>query len=580
MAHGSPLSEAGSRDATSSREWRPAGDADQAVGGAASDSPAHLGVLAGSTKDLELVAAATALNRGNLPVAERLLKKRLKQAPHDIAAMRMLAELAVRLGRYGDAEALLNRALELAPQFDAARYARALVLSRLSRVPEALSDIDRLIAKAPDNLAYLNLRASTLVRVGEYESASEIYRRVLAERPREAKIWMSLGHVLKTMGRVEEGIDAYKQSLAARPELGESWWSLANLKIYKFSASEIDAMNAALSSGSISDEDALHLHFALGKAYEDCDAYALSFANYEKGNLKRRSQIAYDADETSRMVARTRELATRQFFAERRGFGCPADDPIFVVGLPRSGSTLIEQILASHPDIEGTMELPDLDKIARRLSARGGDYPEVLADLTSEQCRALGEEYLERVQIQRRLGRRRFVDKMPNNWRHVALIRLILPNAKIVDARRHPVACCFSAWKQHFARGQSFAYDLDELARYYGDYVTLMTHMDEVAGGVHRVIHERLVESAEAEIRRLLGYIGLPFDERCLTFYENDRAVRTPSSEQVRRPLSKDGFDQWRHFEQWLQPLITQLGPTLEVWDRVQFSDGSEGEGA
>jgi tetratricopeptide (TPR) repeat protein len=537
--------------------------------------------LAASTKDPELVAAATALNRGNLPAAERLLKDRLKAAPNDIAAMRMLAELAVRIGRYGDAEALLNRALQLSPQFDAARFARALVLSRLSRIPEALDDIDQLLAKAPDNLAYLNLRASSLVRVGEYEEAAQIYRRVLAERPNEPKIWMSLGHVLKTMGRAKDGVEAYKQSIAGRPELGESWWSLANLKTYKFSDAEIEAMAAALTSSTLTEEDALHLHFALGKALEDQGAYEASFANYAKGNAMRRAQIDYDADETTALVERTKGLASRSFFEERKGFGASARDPIFVVGLPRSGSTLVEQILSSHPEVEGTMELPDLDKIARRLTAKGGAYPEVLAGLNANQCRALGEEYLERTRIQRRLGRPLFIDKMPNNWRHVALIRLILPNAKIVDARRHPIACCFSAWKQHFARGQSFTYDLVELARYYSDYVSLMAHFDAVQpGAVHRVIHEHLVESPEPEVRRLLRYLGLPFDPRCLAFYENDRAVRTASSEQVRRPLSKDGFDQWRNFEPWLRQLITQLGSVLDTWDKVQFSNASQGEGA
>jgi tetratricopeptide (TPR) repeat protein len=582
MAHGTPLRDAGPREAVASaRDWRSAGDAYHAAGDETAGGWAYLRALAASTQDPELVAAATALNRSNLPAAERLLKERLKSAPKDIAAMRMLAELAVRIGRYGDAEALLDRALQLAPQFDAARFARALVLSRLSRIPEALADIDQLLVKSPDNHAYLNLRASSLVRVGEYEEACKIYRRVLAERPNEPRIWMSLGHVLKTTGQSEEGIEAYRRSLVGRPELGESWWSLANLKTYKFSDAEIETMHGALSSGSTTEEDALHLHFALGKALEDKGDYGASFEHYAKANATRRGQIQYDADETSALAARTRDIATSSFFSTRAGFGASARDPIFVVGLPRSGSTLVEQILASHPEIEGTMELPDLDKIARRLAAKGDNYPNVLASLTADQCRALGEEYVERTRIQRRLGRPLFIDKMPNNWRHVALIRLILPNAKIIDARRHPVACCFSAWKQHFARGQSFTYDLVEIARYYSDYVSLMEHFDDVLpGAVHRVIHERLVESPEAEIRRVLEYIGVPFDAQCLAFHENDRAVRTASSEQVRRPLSKDGLEQWRNFEPWLQPLLTQLGPVLDHWDRVQTLNASEGEGA
>ncbi|MBL8536394.1 MAG: sulfotransferase [Hyphomonadaceae bacterium] len=566
-----PATDVEDRAAQDAAQWRAHGDALHAHGDATGGAEAHLRALAASTRDPAMVAAAHALNGGDLPVAERLLKQQLKNCPTDIGAMRMLAELAIRLGRYGDARALLDRALDLAPTFDAARFARALALSRTNRLSEALEDIDALLAKQPDNLSYLNLRATILVRLGDYEAAHALYTRVLDARPDQPKIWMSLGHVLKTMGRTEEGVAAYRRSLAQRSALGESWWSLANLKTYRFADADIAQMEAALAASDADEEDRLHLHFALGKAYEDRGEHRQAFEHYEQGNSLRKGQLAYDPAEVTTKVASAKKLLTAAFFEERRGFGADDSSPIFVVGLPRSGSTLIEQILASHPSVEGTMELPDLDKIAKRLAARkdGGGFPGVLGALTEDECRALGEEYIERTRIQRRLGRPFFIDKLPNNWLNVGLVQLILPNAKIVDARRHPMACCFSAWKQHFARGQAFTYDLNDLSGYYCDYVAHMAHIDGVLPGrVHRVIHEDLVADPEAQVRRLLDYLGLPFDERCLTFYQNERAVRTASSEQVRRPISADGLDQWRRFEPWLGDLARRLEPVWQTWMR------------
>lgn len=549
---------------------RAKGDALHAGGDAQGGAEAHMRALAASTRDPSLVAAAAALNAGNLPVAERLLKQHLKRSPSDIGAMRMLAELAMRLGRYGDACALLDRALELAPGFHPARFARALVQSRRGRLSEAIADTDVLLAVAPDAAAYLNLRASVLVRLGDYEPARAIYERVLAERPNEPKVWMSLGHVLKTSGRAPEGIEAYRRSLELRPELGESWWSLANLKTFRFDDADIAAMQTALDAPEIDEDDRLHLHFALGKAFEDRADFELSYKHYEQANSIRRGQLDYDPQETSAKAARMRAALTPDLFEAKSGAGCRAADPIFILGMPRAGSTLLEQILASHPLVEGTMELPDIDLMSQRLAAKRGDsYPEILAELSPDALQALGEEYLERTRVQRRLGRPFFIDKMPNNWLHVGLILLILPNAKIIDARRHPMACCFSAWKQHFARGQNYSFSLPEVGRYYADYVTLMAHVDAVAPGrVHRVIHERLVDDPETEIRRLLDRLGLPFDQACVEFYKNDRAVRTPSSEQVRRPISKEGVDQWRNYHQWLDPLVAELSPVLDSWDR------------
>jgi tetratricopeptide (TPR) repeat protein len=385
-------------------------------------------------------------------------------------------------------------------------------------------------------------------------------------------VWMSYGHILKTVGRQADSVAAYRRAIDAAPGLGEAWWSLANLKTVAFGDADIAAMSGALGGSHLSGEDRFHLHFALGKAHEDRGEAEAAFGHYAEGNRLRRAQIDYDPDEIGDHVRRARAFFTAGRFESRKGQGCLAPDPIFVLGMPRAGSTLIEQILASHSRIEGTMELPDIPALAKRLGARklkadASLYPECLADLDAVALRALGEEYLEGTRIQRRTGRPFFIDKMPNNWAHAGLIRLILPEAKIIDARRHPLGCCFSNFKQHFARGQGFAYDLAELGRYYSDYVALMAHIDAVQPGrVHRVLYETMIEDPEGEVRRLLDFLGLPFEPACLAFHENARAVRTASSEQVRRPINREGLDQWRPYEAWLGPLKEALGPVLDSW--------------
>jgi hypothetical protein len=334
-------------------------------------------------------------------------------------------------------------------------------------------------------------------------------------------------------------------------------------------------MQAQLRRNDLSEEDRFHFHFSLGKAFEDARDYATSFEHYDRGNRLRREMVQYEADETSQHVRRSKQLLTPEFFAAREGWGSSAPDPIFIVGLPRAGSTLLEQILSSHPSVEGTMELPDIIEMARSLGggrARGeaSKYPDVLAELAIDQLRALGDQYIANTRIQRKTDAPFFIDKMPNNFAHIGLLQLILPRAKIIDARRHPLGCCFSGFKQHFARGQHFTYGLDDIGRYYRDYVELMAHFDAVLPGrVHRVIYETLVDDTEQEVRRLLDYCGLPFDARCLRFYENDRAVRTASSEQVRRPIYRDGVDHWQHYEPWLEPLKRALGPVLESYPAV-----------
>ncbi|MEA3036517.1 MAG: hypothetical protein QOH04_2289 [Sphingomonadales bacterium] len=528
--------------------------------------------LAEAKQDPALLRAALALVENDLPVAESILRPHLAASPFDVAAIRMLAEVAGRIGRYKDAEALLRRALELAPDFTAARANLATALYRQNRPAEAVDVLDGITDDEPDYLGHRNLKAAALSRIGGYEEAIRLYEEVLARRPGQPKVWMSFGHVLKTVGRTADGVAAYRRAIRIAPTLGEAWWSLANLKIVKLGAEDVAAMEAALASHGLAEPDRLHLHFALGKALEDAGEPERAFRHYEEGNRIRRTSIDYDADEVTAHVDRSIALLTPAFFAARAGEGSPAPDPIFILGMPRAGSTLVEQILASHKLVEGTMELPDIPALARRMAGpreEGGDdrYMERLAALSGDALRAIGEEYLDRTRVQRREGRPYFIDKMPNNWVHVGLIHLILPKAKIIDARRHPLDCCVSNFRQHYARGQGFSYSLTDMGRYYADYVRLMAHIDAVLPGrVHRVIHERLLDDPEREVRALLAYLGLDFDAACLAFHENKRAVRTASSEQVRRPINREGVGQWRAFEPWLEPLKDALGPVLDSY--------------
>lgn len=513
-----------------------------------------------------LIAAAAALHDRRLDVAEPLLRQHLKEDPFDVAAIRMLAELAGRIGRYRDAETLLRRAIELSPGFTAARANLALVLYRLNRPIEAIAELDILFADQPDNVGHANLKAAAFGRIGDFEAAIALYESVLAAEPRQPRIWMSFGHMLKTVGRQADGIAAYRRALALAPELGEAWWSLANLKTVRFDDDDIAAMEVACAQDNLTDEDRFHLDFALGKAFEDRKQAARSFAHYAAGNTLRRASIGYDAGETEAFVDRSIALYTGDFLDARRDQGCKAPDPIFILGMPRAGSTLIEQILSSHSLVEGTTELPDIPALARR----GEGYPGNMADLPGKKLHALGEEYLDRTRVQRRTGRPFFIDKLPNNWAHVPFIHLILPNATIIDARRHPLGCCFSNFKQHFARGQGFSYALDDMGRYYRDYVRLMAHVDTVLPGrVHRVFYEHMVDDTEAAVRALLAACGLGFEPACLSFHETERAVRTASSEQVRRPIFRDGTESWKTFEPWLDPLKAALGDVIEAYPGV-----------
>ncbi len=559
--------------------WRVLADQLDSMDDAAGADQARARYIKTATKDPKLLEAAAALVENKLPVAETLLRKHLQAHPTDIAALRMLAEIAARLRRYADAATLLEQCLELAPSFDAARHNYAIVLNRQANSAAALREIERLLAKEPRNPAYRNLQAAILAGLGDYADSIAVYEAVLKEFPNQPKVWMSYGHALKTARRKDECVAAYRRALAIEPTLGEVYWSFANLKTFRFTDSDVAAMRMHLAAEKTSDDDRLHFEFALGKALEDAAEYESSFAHYSEGNAIRRRLHRYSAGETHAALERSKALYTPQFFAARAEAGSPAADPIFVLGLPRAGSTLIEQILASHSLVEGTMELPDIGTIARDLAPpnareREADaerrYPHAVGDLALPALRELGERYLASTRVQRKTPAPYFIDKMPNNCLHVGLIHLILPNARIIDARRHPLGCCFSGFKQQFARGQNFSYSLRDIGAYYCDYVEMMAHIDSVLPGrVHRVFYERMIEDTEAEVRRMLDYCGLPFEEQCLRFYENERAVRTASSEQVRQPIFREGVDHWRHYEPWLGPLKEALGSVLECYPGV-----------
>lgn len=551
--------------------WRAEGDRLRRGGDVRGADAAYARQMRATVSEPELVRYADAMVAGRFAEADAGLRGRLARQPNDALALWMLADICSRAGRNPEAEDLLARCLALAPGFTSARYAYAMVLNWRNKVEETLAEAERLLSVEPANPLYRHLKASSLLRLGDDPGAAAAYAALLETDPDQPLTQMSYGHALKTIGRQADAVAAYRRALELDPGLGEAWWSLANLKTVKFSDADMAAMEAGL-AGRLADTDRLQLHFALGKAHEDAGRYEAAFGHYAEGNALQRPRVDYVADETTGQMRRTKALLGRTFFTSHAGQGSPRPDPIFILGLPRSGSTLVEQILASHSQVEGTHELPHIPNLAVRLAGRArreseGAYPDVLAALAPDEIRALGEEYLERAQIHRKLGRPFFIDKLPNNWIHTGFIHLILPNAKIIDARRHPLGCCFSGYKQHFAVGQAFSYDLTDLGRYYRDYVELMAHFDAaLPGRAHRVIYETLVADPEAEVRRLLDYCGLPFEAGCLKFYENDRAVRTASSEQVRQPIFTGAAGHWKNFEPWLDPLKAALGPVLDAY--------------
>ena len=543
--------------------WRALGDQLFLTGDVAGAEGAFAQHLRASVRDPALKGAADALFEGRIADAERLLRAHLSARPNDSVALHMLAEALTRQDRDGEAEILLAHALEIDPAFDGARFDYATVLFRRQKGAEAMAQLSPLLAREPGNPACRNLSAACLALTGEHARAIEVYQSLLGIYASQPKIWLNLGHVLRTVGQPKDAAGAYKRAIKLAPDLGEAYWSFANLKVAAFTSAEEAAMAAQLRRPDLASEDRLHLHFALGKALEDRGEVDPAMGHYTAGARLRRQDRPYDSEALTAFVRRSTQLFTKAFFADRAGGGSTSQAPIFIVGLPRSGSTLIEQILASHSQVEGTMELPDIGYLAGGVA----DYPEGLTALAPAALEALGEAFVGGAEIHRKLSRPRFIDKMPNNFQHVGFIHLILPRATIIDARRHPLGAGFSSFKQLFARGQAFSDDLGDIGRYYRDYVALMAHFDDVLPGrVHRVIYEDLVEDTEGEVRRLLEHCGLAFEDACLRFHETDRPVRTVSSEQVRRPIYREGLDHWRRYEAHLDPLAEALGPTREGW--------------
>ena len=526
-----------------------------------------------------IVQAKVLFGEGEVDRAEMLIRRFLLDAGDHPEAMRLLAQIGHMRNVLDDAEALYAGVLSMVPDHHEARQEYVQVLIARHKFPQAKAELEPLLELDPANHAHRTQAATIQVGLGDFEGVIPIYREMLRETPGDspearvhcADLNLWLGHALKTEGRTDEAIEAYLAATADRPDFGDAWWSLANLKTYRFAPESIAVMRQQLGEPTTAEFDRVHIAFALGKALEDDRDYAGSWAAYEQGNAMHRASNGYIPDVFETNTREQKRVCTPAFFAERAGWGVDDPAPIFVLGLPRSGSTLIEQILASHSMVEGTQELPDIQRIVHELQGREINfdkprYPGVLPEVDAAAIRRFGEQYIADTMPNRILGRPCFIDKMPNNFRHVGLIHLILPNARIIDTRRDAMSCCFSNFKQLFAQGQEFTYGIEDIARYYRTYVELMNHWDAVLPGrVLRVQHEDVVHDLDASVRRILDYCGLPFEPACLEFHKTRRSVRTPSSEQVRQPIFRDGLDQWKKFATWLEPLRAALGPDLSA---------------
>jgi tetratricopeptide (TPR) repeat protein len=516
-----------------------------------------------------LVAVMDLIAQGRLLKAEDICRQFLLKIPQHAEGMRLLADIGTRLGVLDDAEFLLESALLFEPNNVRVRIDYVQALRKRQKFQQALEQAKLLLKSSPQNPQFQSLFGVESMQSGDFDAAQKAFDSVLTQIPGDPITLCSKGHAHKTCGKYEAAVDSYRAALVSQPQYGEAYYSLANLKVYAFSDDEIDAMRTHERNDNLSHLDRVHFCFALGKAYEDKKEFATSFEYYVRGNHLKKSLSRYDAEQMSEELQAQRDVCTSDFFAGKASFGHTDPDPIFIVGLPRAGSTLLEQILSSHSLVDGTLELPNILSLSQRLRRRGrqegaSGYPELLGELSADEFTAFGEEYIGETRIHRQEAAY-FTDKMPNNFRHIGLIQLMLPNAKIIDARRHPMSCCFSGFKQSFAEGQEFSYDLGDIGRYYADYVALMDHWDDaLPDKVLRVYYEDVVADIDTQVRRILDYCGLPFEKACIDFHETDRSIRTPSSEQVRQPIYKSGLDQWRNFEPWLEPLKEALGPVLD----------------
>jgi len=520
----------------------------------------------------ELREAHRALEGGRPDIAEQLLAGYLRKHPNDVDALHLAAETFMRRERKADAEALLAQCVARAPGFDLARLAYANTLQQMNKPGAALEQAEILLKKEPANPLYRDVQAVALSAMGRAEAALAARISLAADYPGSSKVLVSYAQVLRTNGLQEECIAAFRKAVAINPSMGIAWWGLANLKTYKFDEADIAALQTQLLRRDIAQNDRVHLLFTLGKAFGDMERYRESFDAYARANATRRLAANYDPTGVTRQLAKFKALYTPEFFAARAGSGAASDEPIFVVGMQRAGSTLLEQILSSHSAIEGAGELAHTRFLARRLEDGLGpkfntDYPGVLAHIDMSEFAALGEEYLAATLPRRPLGRPYFIDKDPFNFWHIGFYQLMLPRARIIDMRRHPLGCCFSNFTSLFLHGLAHTYKLADLGSFYANYVEMMAHYDRVLPGkVYRVHYEDLIDEPEREIRRLLAWLDLPFEEACLDFHSNKRAVNSASSEQVRTPLFRDALERWRHYEPWLGPLKGALGEVLEEY--------------
>ena len=517
-----------------------------------------------------LLAATNHLHESRIFRAEEIARAYLKKHPRDIEGIRLLADIGSRLGVHEDADFLLETAIELAPDNPQLRIDHIQVLRKRQKFSAALDQAKHLLKTDPESPVFQSLFAIESMQAGDYDDALDAFDKVLEKIPNAPATLTSRGHALKTYGRSDDAVASYRAALATDPDHGDAWYALANLKTYRFSDDDLASMQAASNNPDLSFMSRVHIAFALGKAFEDRSDYAKAFAHYEQGNALKRQQTRYTTEQMREEIEAQKRHCTPDLFTAQSGKGDPSPDPIFIVGLPRAGSTLIEQILASHSQVDGTLELPNILTLALRF--RGSKqlterdrYPRILHDLSADQLGELGRDYIENTRIHRS-GAPFFTDKMPNNFRHIALIHLILPNAKIIDARRDAMDCCWSGFKQLFAEGQEFTYGLEEIGHYYCAYVDLMDHWSAVLpeGRILRVQHEDVLDDLEGQVRRILDYCSLPFEQACIDFHRTDRAVRTASSEQVRQPLNRKGQGQWRPFEPYLAPLKSALGPLAQ----------------
>ncbi len=515
-----------------------------------------------------IVEAGSWFCDGEHVAAENLLTSYIASQGRHVEALRLLGRIAQQRGAADRAENLFREVVDRAPGYAAAWLDYVRVLIERQTYPVALEQVDQRLRIAPSDSEARFLRATILAGLGRHDDAVPIFRDLLSETPQRNHFRIVLGHSLKALGRTDEAVHAYRDATGGQADIGDAYWSLANLKTYRFSDDEVERMRGLEALPGPGVPDRAHLCFALGKALEDRGDYGGSWAFYERGNSLMRTKSGYRPEAMEDNTHRLLEVCSEEFFAARTDAGTAARDPIFIVGLPRSGSTLLEQILASHPDVDGTQELHDIPRIVSEFQGQGSNcgsarYPDLLPGLDPLLFERLGRRYLDETRVYRR-GRPRFVDKMPNNFRHIGLIHLMLPNARIIDIRREPMACCVSNLKQLFARGQEFCYGIEEIARYYRTYLELMRHWDRVLPGrVLRVSYEDLVEDLGANVRRILAYCGLEYDPACLEFHRSRRAINTPSSEQVRQPLFREGLSHWRHYDPWLDPLRETLGDAI-----------------